>query len=440
MTTGGIGRFDGEFISAYDLLYAQRLRRFEVALEQARHSVEAIFDDEEQFSASQRLRIRVEHGRVKQRERLLAKAALPKYESRILRPPDVFRHITDIAGMRITCNTVDDIDSVVAAIKRSATLAFPSWIEPSKCLEDYVKSPKPSGYRAVHLLVGVRVPNGGDFEEIACEIQIRTLLQHAWGELTHEETFKTEFEIPELVSKLSTRLATTLAVLDEIAQDLRDELEGFAAMASSSSPTSDSKGEAIAATSLPLSRLFERVFGRILTLSDRKRDEIETDAISYRGSEDDLLAALGVVRQTWKEVSKTRPVPIPDGDLLSIALRTDGDAATIRQRLESLAQNLIQAIEKRQKFLDEYPVGQELLGTVTQVNRSFALVRLPGGATGILSNRNLSWLPRSASMNRFFLPGDTVRAIVVNREPEGERLEITITDELPERPRASQVS
>src|SRR5262249_47864668 len=61
-------------------------------------------------------------------------------------------------------------------------------------------------------------------EPVRCEIQVRTLLQHAWGELTHEDTYKPGVKVPELIKVLSKRLATTLAVLDEIAQDLRNEL------------------------------------------------------------------------------------------------------------------------------------------------------------------------------------------------------------------------
>lgn len=436
LNTGGIGRFDAGFVSAFDRLYAQRLRRFEIALEQVRHSVEAILNDDEQFSTSQRLRIRVEHGRIKQRDRLLAKAALPKYEQRIFAPTDVFSQITDIAGMRITCNTVDDIDAVVTAIKKSTTLDEPSWVEPERCKEDYIRDPKPSGYRAVHLLVATRVPSGGDFEELGCEIQIRTLLQHAWGELTHEDTFKPEFEVPQLVAKLSTRLATTLAVLDEIAQDLRDELERFAAASATANEVPEGGTDPISVTTLPLANLFETVFGRNLILSERSRHKVEAASTEYRGNDADLTAALTAVRQVWREFSKTRPVPISDGDLLNIALRTGGNVELIKQRLELITQHLLQAIERRQRFLDDYPVGQELLGSVTQVNRTFALVRLPGGATGILSNRNLTWLPKGASLNRFLLPGDTVRAIVVNRDPEGERLEITVIDPLSEKQRS----
>ena len=58
-----------------------------------------------------------------------------------------------------------------------------------------------------------------------CELQIRTLLQDSWGELTHEDTYKPGSQLPPLVETLSKRMASLMATLDEIAQDLRDEMD-----------------------------------------------------------------------------------------------------------------------------------------------------------------------------------------------------------------------
>jgi hypothetical protein len=60
---------------------------------------------------------------------------------------------------------------------------------------------------------------------VRCEIQLRTLLQDSWGELTHEDTYKPGSKIPPLVTTLSRRMADLLATLDEIAEDLRGELD-----------------------------------------------------------------------------------------------------------------------------------------------------------------------------------------------------------------------
>lgn len=48
---------------------------------------------------------------------------------------------------------------------------------------DYVSEPKDSGYRACHALLKVQIDSDG--APVIVEVQIKTLLQHAWGELTH---------------------------------------------------------------------------------------------------------------------------------------------------------------------------------------------------------------------------------------------------------------
>ena len=54
---------------------------------------------------------------------------------------------------------------------------------------------------------------------------MRTLLQDSWGELTHEDAYSKSGELPPLVEVLSMRMADLLATLDDIAEDLRNELD-----------------------------------------------------------------------------------------------------------------------------------------------------------------------------------------------------------------------
>ena len=60
---------------------------------------------------------------------------------------------------------------------------------------------------------------------VTCELQVRTLLQDSWGELTHEDSYSKAGELPPLVEILSKRMADLLATLDDIAEDLRSELD-----------------------------------------------------------------------------------------------------------------------------------------------------------------------------------------------------------------------
>lgn len=89
-------------------------------------------------------------------------------------------------------------------------------------LQDYIRSPKPSGYRAIHFDVYCDVEYKGAQHKVRCEVQIQTLLQNSWAILTHQDIYKSESDLPKHVVLLSRRLADQLAVLDDIAQDIRN--------------------------------------------------------------------------------------------------------------------------------------------------------------------------------------------------------------------------
>lgn len=105
-------------------------------------------------------------------------------------PTDV---VTDLIGSRVVCWFLDDCKGIKEYIEQSNLIRVIS----SKT-EDYITTPKKSGYRSIHLLVNVpydSVLRQGNTillqtKEIICEVQIRTKLQDAWGDVTHEFHYK----------------------------------------------------------------------------------------------------------------------------------------------------------------------------------------------------------------------------------------------------------
>lgn len=94
-------------------------------------------------------------------------------------------HIYDIGGLRVITNYLDDVYTVadnllaqddVKLIKR----------------KDYIKNPKPSGYRSLHLVVTVPVFQADSVQVTPVEIQIRTVGMDMWGSLEHKLRYKTE--------------------------------------------------------------------------------------------------------------------------------------------------------------------------------------------------------------------------------------------------------
>jgi len=122
--------------------------------------------------------------------------------------------IKDLIGARVVCWFLDDCYGILEYIQSSKQLT----IRP-KSVEDYIKDPKKTGYRSIHLLADVpydRVKTYRNRRKVVedtmiCEIQLRTKLQDAWGEFTHEVHYKVpggfEADYETIVAEIANRLA-----------------------------------------------------------------------------------------------------------------------------------------------------------------------------------------------------------------------------------------
>lgn len=181
----------------------------------------------EQLGDRDLARIRNTGGRVKSKRRTWRKLQQPRYRGKVTDPGAIPGIIDDLVGLRITCTNLRDIDMVQAALDglpRRPDEGSGLWLDPAS-ERDYVAQPKDSGYRGWHVNLGVAVPSDDGPVPVVCELQVRTLLQDSWGELTHEDTYSKDGALPPLVEILSSRMADLFATLDDIAEDLRTELD-----------------------------------------------------------------------------------------------------------------------------------------------------------------------------------------------------------------------
>ena len=207
-----------EFGAWYDTFSVDTL---EPALDRAMDALQRELDDA--LSERDLARIRSISGRVKSKRRTWRKVNQSRYRQAIPTVDDIPAVIDDLIGMRLTCTNLRDIEMVQVAIEnlpREPGKRQPLALDPTS-ERDYVENPKQSGYRGWHVNLAVEL----DGEPVTCELQVRTLLQDSWGELTHEDTYSKPGESPPLVEVLSTRMADLLATLDDIAEDLRNELD-----------------------------------------------------------------------------------------------------------------------------------------------------------------------------------------------------------------------
>lgn len=134
------------------------------------------------------------------REALTVKARVKTLESFIKKLErknwPQFYYPTEIAGdlvaARVVCWFVDDCSGFLKLLKESPSLRV------AHDIEDYIATPKASGYRSIHLFANVGYDSVRQEEgkasvirdEMKCEVQIRTKLQDAWGDVTHEFHYK----------------------------------------------------------------------------------------------------------------------------------------------------------------------------------------------------------------------------------------------------------
>ena len=136
--------------------------------------------------------------------------------------------ITDLIGARVICWFVDDCYGMLDYIQ--ATKQF--LIKP-RSLEDYIKDPKPTGYRAIHILADISYDRVKTFKErrtvvedrMIGEIQIRSKLQNAWSDFTHEMHVKVPAEFQENYEATIADIASRLSAEDNSALAVRDILQ-----------------------------------------------------------------------------------------------------------------------------------------------------------------------------------------------------------------------
>jgi ppGpp synthetase/RelA/SpoT-type nucleotidyltranferase len=125
----------------------------------------------------------------------------------------------DIVGHRIVCHNLQDVERVVGSLEASLK-ADGIHVQRS----DYVKHPQSTGYRAIHLVVRLPIQIGPIKRKVGCEIQVRSLLQNSWAELSRTDIYTKEETLSPALLTLMTRLADMLKVADDIANDIRQEI------------------------------------------------------------------------------------------------------------------------------------------------------------------------------------------------------------------------
>ena len=125
--------------------------------------------------------------------------------------------LQDIGGLRVICRYINDIYDIAKMLLMHEDITL---IRQS----DYIKNPKPNGYRSLHLIVNVPVYQKDGMVLIPIEIQIRTIAMDMWASLEHNLHYKADQEVSESVNERLKKCAESIAETDLEMQRIYQEL------------------------------------------------------------------------------------------------------------------------------------------------------------------------------------------------------------------------
>lgn len=125
---------------------------------------------------------------------------------------NIYAHIQDLAGIRVICNYLDDIYYLRSLLTRFDAFKVIREV-------DYIKNPKPSGYRSLHLVVNVPIVISEGTMVLPVEIQLRTIAMDMWASLEHELRYKSDRQFTD---EDATRLRLCSDAISEIDQEMQD--------------------------------------------------------------------------------------------------------------------------------------------------------------------------------------------------------------------------
>lgn len=142
---------------------------------------------------------------------------LEKAKRKGLRLQDIEEQIQDIAGVRIMCQFVGDIQAVIDLIRNRTDFTI---VEE----RDYISEKKNSGYRSYHFVIRYPVETINGMKTILAEIQVRTLAMNFWATIEHSLNYKYAGQIPENIEHRLQRAAEAAFRLDEEMSKIRHEV------------------------------------------------------------------------------------------------------------------------------------------------------------------------------------------------------------------------
>lgn len=135
---------------------------------------------------------------------------------------DPLNQLTDLCGARVICRTRSEVEAMSGFIKGNLDIDAENSLDCSDRLK-----PTEFGYRSVHYIVNLRSDKEAEYGlelpekvmeqllSMTAEVQVRTVVEHAYADFAHDLTYKGAFELP---ASWERELASVAAALEEADQ------------------------------------------------------------------------------------------------------------------------------------------------------------------------------------------------------------------------------
>ena len=129
------------------------------------------------------------------------------------------KNVFDAAGVRLVCPFIQDIDRTAELIRAIPCVQI-------QTEKDYIRSPKPNGYRSYHMILSMPLRFLGNSQKtVWLEVQLRTIAMDCWANIEHQLKYKQNIPDQALLVQELKRCADEITSTDLSLQTIRDLIE-----------------------------------------------------------------------------------------------------------------------------------------------------------------------------------------------------------------------
>lgn len=131
---------------------------------------------------------------------------------------NIEKNLNDIAGIRVICSFPEDIYMLVDCLLQQDDIVLVA-------KKDYIKNPKPNGYRSLHLILDIPIFLTNEKKHMRVEVQFRTIAMDFWASLEHKMKYKKDIENADSISEELKYCADLVSQLDRRMEQIRKRID-----------------------------------------------------------------------------------------------------------------------------------------------------------------------------------------------------------------------